>query len=100
MVSRTHVLEVPDAGHGLAGLGLNQRYLQPDAVLIERAFLQVTEQERTQEGDAESLQCALTTARLLSDLEAHPACIVVALLRALPWVELERLDLAQRYDPD
>ncbi len=100
MVSRTHVLEVSDAGHGLAGLGLNQRYLQPDAVLIERAFLQVTEQERTQEGDAESLQCALTTARLLSDLEAHPACIVVALLRALTWEQQERLDLAHSYDPD
>ncbi len=100
MVSRSHALEAPDAGHGLAGLGLNQRYLQPDAVLIERAFLQVTEQERTQEGDAESLQCALTTARLLSDLEAHPACIVVALLRALTWEQQDRLDLAHSYDPD
>jgi len=100
MVSRSHFSGAPDADHGLAGLGLNERYLQPDAVLIERAFLQVTEQERTQEGEPESLQCALTTARLLSDLEAHPACIVVALLRALPWQQLERLDLAHLYDPD
>ncbi|MHB8353753.1 MAG: RelA/SpoT family protein [Burkholderiales bacterium] len=100
MVSRSHFSDLPDADHGLAGLGLNERYLQPDAVLIERAFLQVTEQERTQEDDTEPLQCALTTARLLSDLEAHPACIVVALLRALPWAQLERLDLAQSFDPD
>ncbi len=100
MVSRSHSSETPDAGHGLAGLGLNERYLQPDAVLIERAFLQVTEPERGQESESEGLQCALTTARLLSDLEAHPACIVVALLRALPWEQLERLDLAHSFDPD
>ncbi len=101
MVSRSYPSEAPDADHGLAGLGLNARYLQPDAVLIERAFLRVTEQqENAPEGDSEALQRALTAARLLSDLEAHPACIVVALLRALPWEQLEGLGMARSFDPD
>lgn len=100
MVSRTSHSDTFDADHGLAGLGLNERYLQPDAALIERAFARVTEREGGTDAEAEALQRALTTARLLSDLEAHPACIVVALLRALPWEQLERLDLAQTFDPD
>ena len=100
MVSRTSRSELTDADHGLAGLGLNERYLQPDAALIERAFARVTEQESSADAEGEGLQRALTAARLLSDLEAHPACIVVALLRALPWEHLERMDLAQTFDPD
>ncbi len=99
MVSRTHET-APRADHGLTGLGLNARYLQPDAILIEQAFARITEREPTSDTDSELLQRAMTTARLLSDLEAHPACIVVALLRALPWPELERMQLSQRFDPD
>ncbi len=99
MVSRTHET-APRADHGLTGLGLNTRYLHPDAVLIERAFNRITEQEPMPDADSGLLQRALTTARLLSDLEAHPACIVVALLRALPWSELERMRLSQSFDPD
>ncbi|MDE2354614.1 MAG: bifunctional (p)ppGpp synthetase/guanosine-3',5'-bis(diphosphate) 3'-pyrophosphohydrolase, partial [Betaproteobacteria bacterium] len=100
MVSRTSHSDTFDADHGLAGLGLNERYLQPDAALIEQAFARVTEREGGTDAEAEALQRGLTTARLLSDLEAHPACIVVALLRALSWEQLERMDLAQTFDPD
>ncbi len=99
MVSRSRHPEMPDPDHGLAGLGLNERYQQPDSVLIEQAFTRVTEFDAS-DVDSEFLQRALTTARLLSDLEAHPACIVVALLRALSWEHLERMDLAHSFDPD
>lgn len=57
----------------------------------------MAERDGGQEADTETLQRALTTARLLSEVEAHPMCIVAALLRAIPWPALERQDPAQAY---
>jgi len=100
MVSRTHHPATLTPAEGLAGLGLEERYPERDAALIERAFAWVTEQEEGLEIEALSLQRAFTVARLLSELESHPACIVAALLRALPWQRLERLDVTKAFDAD
>jgi GTP pyrophosphokinase len=99
MVSRLKIQEHGDSDTS-RGLALGDRYQPDDLALIEKAFNRATEAEGGGEPSGELLQRALTTARLLSDLEAHPACVVVALLRALPWERLERMDLRHAFDPD
>ena len=82
MVSRTHSLPF-DPALGIAGLGLHPRYDTDDRSQIAQVFQAITACEAADENAAPHLQRSLTSARLLSELEAHPACIVVALLRAV-----------------
>ncbi|NDU86207.1 MAG: RelA/SpoT family protein [Ferrovum sp.] len=90
MVTRSSTAK-PGSDPGLDDLGLHQRYLDPDATTIMQVFQYITTQESEDDEEQHALQRALTSARLLSDLETHPACIMVALLRALPWPRQESL---------
>ncbi|WP_297455780.1 bifunctional (p)ppGpp synthetase/guanosine-3',5'-bis(diphosphate) 3'-pyrophosphohydrolase [Ferrovum sp.] len=99
MVARTDA-GPPDSAHGLSGLGLHARYQLTESSLIAQLFQLITAQDPADEESQWALQRALTSARLLSDLEAHPACIVVALLRALPWSRQETLPARLELDPE
>ncbi|NDU88746.1 MAG: bifunctional (p)ppGpp synthetase/guanosine-3',5'-bis(diphosphate) 3'-pyrophosphohydrolase, partial [Ferrovum sp.] len=81
-------------------LGLHARYQLTESSLIAQLFQLITAQDPADEEGQWALQRALTSARLLSDLEAHPACIVVALLRALPWSRQETLPARLDLDPE
>ncbi|WP_298207001.1 bifunctional (p)ppGpp synthetase/guanosine-3',5'-bis(diphosphate) 3'-pyrophosphohydrolase [Ferrovum sp.] len=99
MVARTDAGPL-DSAHGLSGLGLHARYQLTESSLIAQLFQLITAQDPVDEEGQWALQRALTSARLLSDLEAHPACIVVALLRALPWSQQETLPARLDLDPE
>ncbi|MBW8066781.1 MAG: RelA/SpoT family protein, partial [Ferrovum sp.] len=75
-------------------------YQLTESSLIAQLFQLITAQDPADEESQWALQRALTSARLLSDLEAHPACIVVALLRALPWSRQETLPARLELDPE
>lgn len=82
MVSRANSHSF-DPSQGMTGLGLHPRYSVDDSAQIAQIFQAITQRELSDE-EIPALQRAITSARLLSELEAHPACLLVALLRALP----------------
>jgi GTP pyrophosphokinase len=100
MVSRTHTPHYLDRSQGIAILELGGRYGQHETQLIEKAFQLTVETESVDESSLPTIQKALSVARLLSDIEAHPVCIIVALLRALPWPRLEKMSLQEEFDID
>ncbi|MDE2422862.1 MAG: bifunctional (p)ppGpp synthetase/guanosine-3',5'-bis(diphosphate) 3'-pyrophosphohydrolase [Betaproteobacteria bacterium] len=98
MVSRTRIPKHFDYTQGISLLALGGRYGQNETQLIEKAFHLAIETDSQEEASTNNAQKALSIARLLSDIEAHPYCIVVALLRSLPWVKLEKMSLREEFD--
>ncbi|HQT81253.1 MAG: GTP pyrophosphokinase [Ferrovum sp. 37-45-19] len=97
MVSRTRTPKHFDYAEGISLLALGGRYGQSETQLIEKAFQLAIESDQEEELTTTSTQKALSIARLLSDIEAHPHCIVAALLRSLPWSRLEKMALREEF---
>lgn len=74
-----------------SGLNLGSRYPAAEQGKIRQLEAMVKSHLEDHPADDFRWQGARTAAELLVALEAHPACVEVALLRALPWEVLEEL---------